>query len=139
MPGHFESAAVCITLAALFLVLGNIVNILNKIVMLLASASLCVACQKAVKAPEDAVYSIQGSKQSLLFPLEVKQKGEDVFITLAPNAPLPEISSYDAAENKIPFNFSLVENTIVVPEKFEHLRLSHGKDDVIDIFRKNKD
>jgi len=118
---------------------GNIVNVLKKTVMLLVSASLCVACQKAVKAPQDAVYSIKGSKQSLLFPLEVKQKGEDVFITLAPNAPLPEISSFDSAENKIPFNFSLVENTIVVPEKFEHLRLSHGKDDVIDIYRKNND
>ena len=112
---------------------------LKKLFLLLATASLCVACQKAVKAPVDAVYIIKGNKQSLLYPLEVKQNSEDVFITLAPNAPLPEISSYDAVNNKIAFNFSVVENTIVVPGKFEHLRLTHGNDDVIDIIRKNDD
>ena len=102
-------------------------------------AVLCSACQKAVKAPVDAVYIIKGNKQSQLYPLEVKQNSEDVFITLAPGAPLPEISSYDAAGNKIAFNFSVVDNTIVVPGKFERLRLAHGNDDVIEIIHKSND
>ena len=114
-------------------------GILKKLFLAIATMTVLVACQKAVKAPVDAVYSIKGNKQSLLYPLEVKQNSEDVFITLPPNAPLPEISSFDAAGNKITFNFSLVENTIVVPGKFEHLRLSHGSDDAIDILRQHND
>lgn len=100
---------------------------------------MLAACQEAVRAPVDAVYTVKGNKQSLLYPLEVKQNNEDVFIKLQANAPMPKISSFDAAENKIPFNFSLVENTIVVPNKFEHLRLSHGSDDVIDITLQHHD
>jgi len=109
----------------------------KKTFVLLAIAGSLVACQKAVKAPVDAVYLIKGNKQSMLYPTEVKQNSEDVFITLKPGAPMPEISSFDAAENKIQFNFSLVENTIVVPGKFERLRLSHGSDDAIEILRQN--
>ena len=98
---------------------------------------LMVACQKSVHAPTEAVYAIKGNKLSPLYPVEVKQNSEDVFISLKPGAPLPEITSYDIAGNKISFNFSLVENTIVVPGKFQHLQLAHEKDDVIDIIRQN--
>jgi hypothetical protein len=100
--------------------------------------ALC-GCQKAVKAPQEAAYTIKGDRQSTLYPIKVKQNSEDVFITLKPHAPLPEISSYDRAANKISFNFSLVENTIVVPGKFEHLRLTHANDDVVDIIRQDND
>ena len=114
-------------------------NLLKKIVLLIMVVGSLQACQKAVKAPVDAVYVIQGSKQSVLYPVEVKQNSEDFYITLKAGAPLPTISSYDAAENKISFNFTVVENTIVVPGKFEHLRLSHDGDEAIDILRKNSD
>jgi len=108
---------------------------------LLTAAIFCAlsGCQKAVKAPQEAAYAIRGDRQSTLYPVEVKQNSEDVFITLKPLAPLPEISSYDRAENKISFNFSLVGNTIVVPGKFEHLRLAQGNDNVIDIIRQHND
>jgi len=100
---------------------------------------LCTACQKAVKAPEEAVYIIKGNQSSALYPIEVKQNNEDVLITLKPHAPLPDIASLDQAENKIEFKFSLIENTIVVPGKFAHLRLTHDKDEPIDILRKDSE
>lgn len=106
---------------------------------LMIALVFCTACQKAVKAPEEAVYIIKGNKSSLLYPTEVKQNNEDVLITLKPDAPLPDITSLDKAENKIEFRFSLVQNTIVVPGKFVHLRLSHDKDESIDILRKDSE
>ncbi len=110
---------------------------LKKRLMLVATLLLLVACQKAVQAPAEAVYAIRGNKLSPLYPVEVKQNSEDVYITLKSGAPLPEITSYDLAGNRISFNFSLVENTIVVPGKFQHLQLAHDKDDVVDIIRQN--
>ena len=94
-------------------------------------------CQKAVKPPSEAVYVITGNKLSPLYPIEVKKNSEDVFITLKSGSPLPEITSFDTAGNKIEFKFSLVGNTIAVPGKFMHIRLTHGQDDAIDISYQN--
>ena len=108
---------------------------MTKTILFISAFFLLAGCQKAVKAPIDSVYVIKGNKQSALFPIDVKQNSEDVLIQLKTDAPLPEISSLDLAGNKIPFNFHIVNNTIVVPGKFAHLRLTHAADDAIDILQ----
>ena len=113
-------------------------NLLPKLALIAAALCLISACQKAVKAPSESIYRIEGSKQSTLYPLEVKQNGEDVFIQLKPGAPLPEIISLDLVGNKMAFNYHFVNDTIVIPGKFEHIRLLHNGDDTIDIFSSTK-
>ena len=107
----------------------------TKTIALISAFFLLAGCQKAVKAPVESLYRIQGSKQSPIYPVDVKQNSEDVLIQLQADAPLPEITSLDLAGNKIPFNFHIVNNTIVVPGKFAHLRLTHATDETIDILQ----
>ena len=107
------------------------------ICLCIASMLFLNGCQKAIKAPVDAHYLIQGDVKSTIYPVDVKQNSEDVFIQLQANAPLPTIISIDATGDKIAFNYRVENNKIITPGKFTHLQMHHQHDGVIDIIKQD--
>jgi len=109
-------------------------NKFNRLIILgTAAALLLAACDNAVMVNKRVTFKIQGDPHSVLYPLSVTRDGEDVRIQLKENAPLPEIISIDPLAGPEAFNFTRNENTLIVPEKFDHLRLLHAGATPIDI------
>ena len=109
-------------------------NYLNKLNMLVAASLISLtACDNAVMVSTNVPYIIKGDSNSVLYPLNVKRNGEDVFIQFKKTSPVTEVFLIDAFNRAIPFNFTISGDTLIVPGKFDHLRLGHGKLEAIDI------
>lgn len=109
-------------------------NNFNKLIIPAAAALLLLAaCDRAVNVNKRVPYAIEGDPHSVLYPLEVKRDSEDVRIQLKQFAPVPEVFSVDPSGRTVAFNFTVAGNTLIVPGKFDHLRLRHEGAQAIDI------
>jgi hypothetical protein len=111
-------------------------NQFNRLIALGTVMLLLAACDKAVTMHKSVSYLIKGGQTGALYPLDVKEGNEDVRVTLKDSAPVPEIVSIDASGNEVAFNFTIEDHALIMPGKFEHLRLRHEGNESIDIFRK---
>ncbi|WP_304770548.1 hypothetical protein [Undibacterium sp.] len=110
-------------------------NKLNRRIIFMAVFFLLSACERAVNGHKTVSYLIHGEKQGVLYPLEVRQHSEDVLIQLKESAPVPDILSVDAKGRVVPFSFTTEGTMLVVPGKFDHLRLRHDGVGTVDIIR----
>lgn len=107
----------------------------NRLAAFVAALLLLAACDRAVRAHVDVAYRVEGNPQSALYPVEVRQDNEDVLIRLKNSAPAPEVTSIDPAGHEAAFNFAADGDRLLVPAKFDHLRLRY-QGDTVDILRK---
>jgi hypothetical protein len=112
----------------------NALNHIKRLSILAAAALLLLAaCDNAVNPNKRVPYLIKGDPHSVLYPLDVKRDSEDVRIELKESAPVPEVFSVDASGRAVAFNFTVEGNTLIVPGKFDHLRLRYKGAEAIDI------
>ena len=90
----------------------------------------------AVKLPTIASYTIEGKIDNPLYPISVKQDGDDVFIQMKESAPIPEVYILDRLRNATKFNFKIEGTKLIIPGKFKHLRLRYKGAEEIDIILK---
>lgn len=105
---------------------------LQKIVVMLVSVVFFSACEGALSPPKNSAFIVKGNINSALYPIEVKQDGEDIYIQLKDFAPEVEISSINF--NQVTsFNYKRVGDRLIVPAKFSNIRLHHQGSEDVDI------
>ena len=112
-------------------------NTFIKFIIFVAAICTLFACEKAVREPENVSFIILGDSHSALYPIEVKQHSEDVFIKMKESAPIPEISSSDGNGNEEVFLFNVEQDRLIIPGKFDRLCLRHTGEKTIEIVRGN--
>jgi hypothetical protein len=93
------------------------------------------ACDKAVRKHETITYHIEGDANGNLYPINVEQHSEDVYIELKKSAPIPEVFSVDMKGQEKAFLFKIEQGTLIIPGKFIHLSLRHAGEKSVEIIR----
>lgn len=84
---------------------------------------------------EPVTYLIEGDVNGKLYPIIVEQHSEDVYIKLKESAPIPEVFSVDMKGKEKTYLFTVEQNTLIIPGKFEHLSLRHVGEKSVEIIQ----
>lgn len=92
-------------------------------------------CEIAVSPPENSSFNIEGNIKSEIYPVSVKQDGEDLYVQLKDHAPDVEMSSIDLNQTTS-FNYKREGDRLIIPGKFKHIRLhSKGSEDIDIVYK----
>ncbi|CAN5792125.1 hypothetical protein BH11PSE12_BH11PSE12_02100 [soil metagenome] len=104
----------------------------QKIIIIVFSVVFFSACEAALSPPKNSTFIVKGNINSAIYPIEVKQDGDDIYIQLKDFAPEVEMLSINF--NQVTsFNYKRVGDRLIVPAKFNNIRLHHQGDDDVDI------